>query len=320
MFSRLRNKLFMKLITLISFSDFIANIAMIGGVPGQHDLCVLQGLAQQFFYPASWIWTVILTYLLYSLVVYGKISLPEWKMHLITWGLCLTITLLPLTTSTYGGKGDDHWCWLQTSKRHHSGGRSSRNIWVYLTFDCVIFGCFFLMILWAVLIYHKLRIQQIPATKTVISALRALLQYPAVFFFTWFPLAILLGGFAVHDDLSSTPMIVCDALSIWQGGFTAIVFFYNSQESRTLWYNFFMNRCCCCCCGGGGGSIGFAEQDIEKARLTYANNDHFEEDFESDDAYYGRTTNDLRQSLPSSSTSIAAVDSNIALSELRPKF
>jgi hypothetical protein len=167
------------------------------------------------------------------------------------------------------------------------------------------------MILWAVLIYHKLRIQQIPATKTVISALRALLQYPAVFFITWFPLAILLGGFSVHDDLSSPPMIVCDALSIWQGGFTAIVFFYNSQESRTLWYNFFMNRCCC--------STGFAEQDIEKARLTYANNDHFEEDFESDDAYYGRITNDLGQSL-SSSASIAVVDSNIALSELRPKF
>jgi hypothetical protein len=111
-------------------------------------------------------------------------------MHLIFWSISIASTLLPLTTSTYGTDADDdNWCWIQPSS-NSKGGRTAAVIWDYLTFDCIIFGSFFLMALWSTLIFHKLRIQQIVPTKTVITALRTLLLYPIVFFIAWFPNAI----------------------------------------------------------------------------------------------------------------------------------
>ncbi len=82
-FPRLKSKLFMKIITCISLSDCFANASELNGLPHTRAFCVMQGIVMQFFYSASWIWTAILTYLLYSLVANGKISLPEWKMHAI---------------------------------------------------------------------------------------------------------------------------------------------------------------------------------------------------------------------------------------------
>ncbi len=297
LFPRLQGKLFMKLITLISLCDFIANLSVIGGVPSDHDLCALQGIIQQFFYPASWIWTVIMTYLLYSLVIYGKISMAEWQMHAISWGIPLVCTVLPLTTSTYGVQAnDDDWCWLQPRSLSNRSQQLS-DFWEYLTFDCIIFGSFFLMTLWGILIFHRLRIQQIPATKTIRSTLRALLAYPIILFITWFPNAIVLIS-GVETAAGSPRMIVINSLSIWQGGFTAITFFINSQESRAHWiYLFKMLFGCCRSKGsnstrdsvsdGSGGLSGFLSKlRVVDSRSSTA--DTIIEDFESDDAYYGR--------------------------------
>ena len=249
LFPRLQGKLFMRVITLISLCDLIANASVLGGVSNQRDLCVLQAVVQQFFYPASWIWTAILTYLLYSLVMYGKISMLEWHMHAITWGFCTMFTVLPLTTSTYGSQAnDDSWCWIQPRSLSHTDSAMMSTIWDYLTFDAIIFGSFFLMTLWGTVIYYKLRIQQIPTTKTVQSALRALLLYPIVLFVTWFPNAIVLTADQETAE-NSTRMLIINCLSIWQGGLTAMVFFTNSGESRAHWKNLFSVCLSACCCG-----------------------------------------------------------------------
>jgi hypothetical protein len=161
LFRRLQNKPFMKIITLISFCDCIANASILNGVPNDRGWCVLQALVGQFFFPASWIWTTILTYLLYSLVVHGKISMPEWQMHAITWGICILITVLPLTTSTYGrNTDDDDWCFIQSSSRPHTGGEQSVNIWAILTVYCIIFVTFALMTIWGLIIIFKLKFNQ----------------------------------------------------------------------------------------------------------------------------------------------------------------
>ncbi len=286
LFPRLQNKLFMKIITLISLCDCIANASQLNGLPVTRELCVvLQAMTQQFFYPASWMWTVIMTYLLYSLVVYGKITIPEWKMHLIVWGICTTITFLPLTTSTYGKhEGDNYWCWIEPSKRP-TGGVAASDAWQYLTFDCVIFSCFLLMIYWGVLIFYKVSIQHIQSSKTVHSALHALFAYPLVLLFTWFPntlLTTILPGVSQQ----STAWIVVECLSIWQGGLTAIIFFRNSRESRMLWYGLLTQHCV------KGINTQRPSEMPERMttpdQITAVHTENDEEDFESDDAYYGR--------------------------------
>jgi hypothetical protein len=326
LFPRLQGKLFMKIITTISLCDCIANASELLGQPGNDDLCATQAVLQQFFYPASWLWTVILTYLLYSLVAHGKISLAEWKMHLIVWGICIAITVLPLTTSTYGRHAnDDNWCWIQVSS-HRRGGFPAVVVWDYLTFDCVIYGCFFLMALWSILIFYKLSIQQIVPTETVTSALRTLILYPLVFFVCWFPNTTVLTS-GLDAPLGSPRMVLIYCLSTWHGGLTAIIYFSNSSQSRSLWAQFLSKHCCCLSYFVGataateekpslsvrwtvpGASPGVANPPSDPPIISPA------EDFESDDAYYGRST--VNPILPTNSLmSSTRPDSIIALSDL----
>ena len=296
LFPRLRNKLFMKIITMISLCDCIANSTELNGMPQTRELCVAQAMVLQFFYPASWMWTVILTYLLYSLATDGKISLPEWKMHLIVWGTCTAITLLPFTSSTYGQEeGDHYWCYIQPTKRVNN--KAASDFWQYLTFDCMLFGCFLLMTLWGTLIFYKQRTQQIVATKMVRTAIRTLFVYPIVLLFTWFPNAFLITLFPSYPQ-DSTMWIIFECLSIWQGGLTAIVFFRNSRESRMLWYGLLI-QCCKSRLIPQRPSIVTTgrESELSGTRTTLTKIEHapnvaiddFDgEDFESDDAYYGR--------------------------------
>jgi hypothetical protein len=288
----------MKIITLISLCDCIANATVLNGVPSNNDLCILQAIAQQFFFAASWIWTAILTYLLYSLVVHGKISLLQWHMHAITWGICLLITVLPLTTSTYGSQPDDDgWCWIQPSSRPNTGGFHSVHIWDIIVSDVIIFSTFFLMILWGSIIFYKIQFQHMSTTKTVQTALRTLFQYPIILFITWFPYTIFLVA-DTSADRSSLAWVIIYSLSSWQGGLTSFVFFANSQESRSLWNNLF-TQCCVCfgyCCRKPEDdtrnliTVTSAAEFFEDSSPSPANtnNKMNHEDFESDDVYYGR--------------------------------
>jgi hypothetical protein len=271
----------MKIITLISFCDLIANSSVLNGLPGgDRDLCVMQGIAQQF-YQASWMWTVMLTYSLYSLVIYGKIVMTEWQMHLIVWGILTLIIVLPFSTSTYGTEADDDFfCWIRP-KRQSTKGIITAVFWDILTFEVILFGSFVIMTYWGALMIYKLRIQQIPKTQTMRSALRTLIRYPVALFITWFPNAIYLSIFPSEN----TPAWrVIDCLSILQGGLTAVIFFVSSRESRFLWYSLFLR-----------GVRFFRKQinieaDVEDSMQGAS--DLVEEDFHSDDAYYGRQQTD----------------------------
>jgi hypothetical protein len=323
LFPRLQGKLFMKIITTISLCDCIANSSELLGQPGNDDLCVTQAVLQQFFYPASWLWTVILTYLLYSLVAHGKISLSEWKMHLIVWGICTVITVLPLTTSTYGRHAnDDNWCWIQVSS-HRRGGFPAVIIWDYLTFDGVIYGSFFLMALWSILIFYKLSIQQIVPTEAVMTALRTLVLYPLVFFICWFPNSTVLTA-GLDASMGSARMVFIYCLSTWHGGLTAIIFFANSSQSRSLWTQFLITNCFCAHLfltsttdEKPSISVRWTAVGAATASSNQTVTSRIREDFESDDTYYGRSTvNPMAGYGISSMTSGTRPDSIIALSDI----
>jgi hypothetical protein len=275
----------MKIITLISLCDCIANASVLNGVPSDPDWCVLQAFAQQCFYAASWLWTAILTYLLYSMVLYGKISLLEWQMHLIVWTLCITASVVPLATShSYDitQNPDDDWCWVQLGTRANT---HSSFIWSVIISSCFIFGTFLLMSFWGSCILYKAKIQQLPMKKSVKTALRFLFRYPLILVVTWFPSCILLSV-KPHTPQGSSILIALYCLSVWQGGFTAIAFFISSRESRKCWFQLFVRcfRCLSCC---------YNDSDLESdllasIRSSYQSEEEGEQDFESDDTYYGR--------------------------------
>ena len=101
------NKLFMKLIMMVSGSDLIASAAGWAlGMPKMHPECQAQGSLFFFFYRASWIWCTLISTTLFSLVTSGKTvqSLTFFQMNVICWSVNILIELLPLTQGfNYGG-------------------------------------------------------------------------------------------------------------------------------------------------------------------------------------------------------------------------
>jgi CBS domain containing-hemolysin-like protein len=153
------------------------------------------------------------------------------------------------------------------------------------------------MATWCVLIAYKLYHKQIQTTRTVNTALRTLIQYPLIVLLMWFlnMLGILLNGaLPVLDSFLAGVIIMC--IASWQGGVTALAFFISSRESRLLWFNIFRkiyrSSCSYCCLINNSSSLMLTRRShadgVDEAADLEDEMNIEEEDFESDDTYYGR--------------------------------
>lgn len=226
--------MFTRVIFYISLTSFVANATVFSKTSGNFYLCYFQGMLQQFFYPSSWIWTTLLTYLLYSLVVLGRIDITWSTMHAASWLIPVVLTFLPLATDTYGSWGDDDWCSLRPGHMTHNG-RSLNEFWRFVTFTAVIFVCFFLMMYYGYLIYRHIYIDKHVPSEKVMFALNLLIYYPISLFITWFPNAVLDACSDANMNEDGPVMVIVNTLSIWQGGCIAIIFFVKSREARHHW-------------------------------------------------------------------------------------
>ncbi|KAJ1440513.1 hypothetical protein B484DRAFT_443433 [Ochromonadaceae sp. CCMP2298] len=287
LFRSLWRSVFMRTIFFISFCDTIANCTVFFGSPGDGVMCSVQGLVQQFFYPASWFWTCMLSFLIYSLVTHGKIAMSQLQMHLICWTIPLFLTLLPLTTSDYGqAPEDDDFCWIQP----RGGGRSENMaiFWQILTFDAVIFGTGMLMFYWGVLVYLKVRANT-GTTPAVRNAMNMLFLYPVIIMVCWIPNALQTN---IDPDraANSTTVVSINCISIMQGALTACVFFGNSREARNNWVRLLgmhhlskgINRGI----ESAAGSVGSEDsRDRDSVASTYLAEQEYQ-DFDDDETYW----------------------------------
>ena len=71
-----RDRLYMKLLLMISFSDMLGSLAFALGYMQQPELCALQGGAIIFFFRATWMWTLALSTVLLglALILTGKLQ------------------------------------------------------------------------------------------------------------------------------------------------------------------------------------------------------------------------------------------------------
>lgn len=101
--SMLRRKMFMHIIVMMSFTDFIASAFISVGYTRDPVLCTIQGATTAFFFISSWLWTTMLSFQLHHLVKYGRPKLTVLGMHLLVWFITIVIFLAPLISNvTYG--------------------------------------------------------------------------------------------------------------------------------------------------------------------------------------------------------------------------
>lgn len=126
-FKSMRSKFFMNVICMISFCDFLGNLAEF--YPIHHNRCTFHGMWYYFFFGASYSWTVLLSYLLYGLAKEGKVVLKMRTLHMIAWSSASVRGFLPYTSSVYIQKGI--WCDIGTRPGDSQAWAVFWNILVY---------------------------------------------------------------------------------------------------------------------------------------------------------------------------------------------
>ena len=116
-----------KLVFFLACSDVANSLAnMIGNPDEGTGACMFQALVDSFFALSSILWTTMIAYCLYSTVIQRRpvdeTRRKEKKMYLFCWGFPMVVTLLPLTTSSYGQTGG--WCWIKGGE-----GNATGNAW-----------------------------------------------------------------------------------------------------------------------------------------------------------------------------------------------
>ena len=98
----------------LSISDMGMGVSYFLGNPSSGDpRCYAQAMVMNFFELASVLWTVVIAYTLYRLIINQKTSVHLMgRFHVFAFGIPLVGTLLPLFTSSYGNTGA--WCWITT--------------------------------------------------------------------------------------------------------------------------------------------------------------------------------------------------------------
>jgi hypothetical protein len=186
------------LVVLMVGCSIGANASLLISVEHPDDdpgLCVLQGVAMQFFDLAGSLWSVVIAFSLYSVVVLQRRIDSAFKRnsHLVVWGLSLGFTALPFTTDSYGSSGT--WCWIRapagdTSAWAHDAGTVWRILCFFLPIWLNIFAIAFFYYRVSTTISNYMRMSVIlgagrPNVVEMEKLSASLYLFPVVFVVAW---------------------------------------------------------------------------------------------------------------------------------------
>lgn len=132
-FNDLRNFAFY-LVFMVAVSDFFYSIGFFLGDAGGNDdthlgassdLCTLQSILISYFGLTSLFWSVSIAYTLHQGFLKenpsfkpSEIDKHRVKFMVACWCIPVVLSLLPLTTESYGDTGG--WCWIMSSETKHA--------------------------------------------------------------------------------------------------------------------------------------------------------------------------------------------------------
>ena len=220
------DKVFLKSVFYISFSDFFASLGtVIGGTKSDSAACYFQGIISNYFELTSFFWTFMTAYQVYLIVFYNRND-KDMKLQWVGWILPIAFTLLPLTTSTYANDdGTAGWCYISTNAP--KGQPFLPLFWFLFSFFFWLWLVFIFIIFIICAVGYKLFYQQInSAAKPVVLRL---IGYPIILFISWVIPSIIdidaaVGGALNQGDPAFT-VSTAYVLPTIQGVLNALYFF-----------------------------------------------------------------------------------------------
>lgn len=209
-------------ISFIGNAGYLSESRPSTGSPG----CVIEGFFLVFGYPTSWLWTLYLTFTIYSLVTWESVPDNYFRGHLLCWGLPLSLAIFQFAAGGYGGRESNRFdiCGAHQSEK-------SSTTYHLVTF----YGLLLVVIVLMLLMRGKLFFLHQKEDPRTLSPLFVVLQqildlYPMLLLVCWVPRSIIL--FVHHVP---TPVKVFSiSLKIIHGVLMAIAYFYQSASGRAM--------------------------------------------------------------------------------------
>jgi disulfide bond formation protein DsbB len=253
-FERLRKLRYAEIVFYIAINDFIASIGTVMGTYHNSIECWYQGLATNFNYLVAIFWTNVIAYQLYAIVVKNQECIKDMRRyHMVCWLVPLVVTLLPLTTNTYGEADDNSgWCFIAERPDSPSYGVL---LWVILSFYLWVWlSILFITVVLLRTGYHLYELNPVPPP--VYNVYYKLGLYPLVLILCWLPaslddtLAAVFGGYSFPGSIVLN--VCANVLPPLQGFLLSVIFFSSNKAVRLLWINLI--------CGGKSASLKIAGQ------------------------------------------------------------
>ena len=227
-FQDLQRKLFMKFIFYISLSDFFLNISTSFGFPTDPALCYAQGVIAAIFSLASWLWTTVLSFTMFMLIVRGKLVCNFLLGQIFCWSCPLFCSLLPLAWGHYGAPTPrEQWCvFIDNDPKN-----KVRIIFTFLMHWIWLFSSVILMLYWGVRVESIMRNHSEKASTMIKKCYNKIALYPLIMSVWWSM------RFFVREFGTTSSMIAFfgTAIGASNGLCAAILFFVKNDEIRHRW-------------------------------------------------------------------------------------
>jgi hypothetical protein len=169
-----------RLVFFVSLSDFLACLFRMFGNPKSTGWCDLQGFGTNLFDLTSFCWAAAIAVIInFVRSRYERFEAENFilKCHIIIWPLCLTLSVLPFFSNSYGPAGG--WCWIKDSNK------TLDNVWRIVCFYIIFLVVFcHLLYVYSQLYRYLNKGDEIPDEAQ--SLLKKVMFFPMVLFFCYF--------------------------------------------------------------------------------------------------------------------------------------
>ena len=244
-FDDLRKLRYVELAFYVALSDMLGSIGLAIGSQNNYTFgCYFQSVITSIFFLSSAYWNMIITFQVYRVVVMkGKIIPDLTFYHLFGWGGPIFLSLIPLTTNTYGNDDDlGTWCYLLTSP---SNPEWVTLVWYILTYYLWIWLAIILNISLLAIIFIKMRQMNIESA-VINNTISKIVYYPIISTVCWIVCTVydfcgITNTTCTNDG--SVLSFVGNFMVLIQGLLSSILFFMNNPTIiKRIYYYYILSR------------------------------------------------------------------------------
>eukprot|EP01121_Diplochlamys_sp_Union-15-3_P005252 TRINITY_DN1557_c0_g1_i4.p1 TRINITY_DN1557_c0_g1~~TRINITY_DN1557_c0_g1_i4.p1 ORF type:complete len:346 (-),score=28.98 TRINITY_DN1557_c0_g1_i4:34-1071(-) len=220
--------------SLISFYQFQMKAL---GIP-----CLVQAVIIQVFGVGTFLWIVVIAFNLYMVVVHHVLSMNKFEKyyHIFCWGICFSLSFLPVITGSYGPVEGQLWCWISVEKNVLWG-----HMWRFVCFFLPLYICLGIIVVLYARVYYAIKsIVQSDESEVSGRILRKLKAYPLVFLLVWILPTINRIFNWVAQDVAFVLLLLSVLTSPLEGFLNALVYGLHT-DLRNKFKQVLLRKGCC---------------------------------------------------------------------------